>query len=44
MFNLPGFNDHFLYNKYEDEIKSGGRVAEAYAKTVKTIRSSTSRS
>lgn len=44
MFNLPSFNEYFLEGYYLKEIKSGSRVAEAYARTVKMIRSSTSKS
>jgi hypothetical protein len=44
MFNLPEFNEYFLNGKYLSEMKSSGRVAEAYASTIKTIRSSSSRS
>ena len=44
MFNLPGFNEYFLDDHYYDEMKSGAKVASAYARTIKMIRSSTSRS
>lgn len=42
MFNLPIFNDYFLYGRYKGEIRADGRVAQAYAKTIKMIRSSSS--
>lgn len=44
MFNLPCFNEYFLEGNHLHEMKSSSRVAEAYAKTIKMIRTSTSRS
>ena len=40
MFNLPYFNEYFLQDFHKAEIKSGGRVAEAYARMIKTMRNS----
>ena len=41
---MPGFNDYFLENVYQKDLKTGGRGAQAYARTIQTIRSSSSRS
>lgn len=43
LFNLPEFNEYFLDDDYVNEMKNGGRVAQAYARTVKMMRSSSSR-
>lgn len=39
LFNLPTFNNYFLEDKYLKELQSSGRVATAYAKLIKSIRS-----
>lgn len=43
MFNLPNFNDYFITGRYRGELKSTGRVADAYGKLVSLIRSSNSK-
>ena len=41
LLNLPQFNNYFLEDRYLKEVQSNGRVTMAYAKLIKTIRSTT---
>jgi ubiquitin C-terminal hydrolase len=43
LFNLPDFNEYFITGQYRSELKSTGRVADAYAKLVALIRSTNSK-
>lgn len=43
LFNLPDFNEYFTSGKYRNELKSTGRVADAYGKLVTLVRSTNSK-
>lgn len=39
LFNTPSFNDHFLKNKYQKDLKTDNKgIATAYAKLIQQVR------
>lgn len=40
LLNLPLFNNYFLEDRHLKEMQSNARVAVAYAKLIKSVRSS----